>query len=548
MKKKLLCMALAVLMLCTFFLTSCSDNRTEDEIIADIVENSKRTAYTVSIMIPTDADTSSEEFQERLAAVEEAINVILRRDCTEIKIIAVNDADYDAAVASKMDKIKEKIDGGEKLPSTLVYENEAEKKYTNGTDGDYTIQLKYPDVLDTQLDIILVRDKQDYLSYASSGQLLSWNTDLASTGSWSRLTKIVKSDYLNLMAYGSNADIYGIPNNYSYTNLTYKFMFIDKSIASRVEGFDIENILEADGTVNYAALDDFLSKASALNNVCPLYANPNDVPNVDYWGDNGFSVIGSTDSSSAPSDVFLNQDYVDFMTLYKEYGNVPTGNSKVAVSILSANVFEAATLEEDYHIVKVGMPSAYEEDIFGSIFAVTKYAKDESRAKEIIFELQTNAEIRTLLQYGIKGEDYRINNGVIEMIKDNKGDYAYKMNPRYTGNGYLTYPFDNASMDVWEYVKDANHDSSFDPFEGFRLYYNNSSKKDQIDACTRALSALNEIVFEEIQAASTEEFITFITEWSNPDTTNENVLRIKDSDAYKNAMDAYTELYTEFSA
>ena len=561
MKKRFLCMALVILMLCSMLLTSCKDGRSEEEIINDIVMNSKRTAYTVSIMIPTDADTSSKEFQERLAAVEEAINVILRQDCTEIKIIAVNDADYDAAVAAKMDSIKEKIAAGSPLPSTLVYTNKTEKKYANGVDGDYTIQLDYPDVLDTQVDIILTRNEADYLKYAENGDLLSWHKDLdETTGKYNRLSKIVKSEYLDLLKYNAEETngqtvtmvdhIFGIPNNNSYTDFNYNYLLINKEVASQVEGFDVDSLLDNDGTVNYTVLNDFVTKASGISGVIPFYTDSNDVPGVDFWGNNrGFSLISSTIGENAPVDTFANQDYIDFIKLCKTYDFNPSADSKIAAYFTSYLVMEIDDSSMDkYHVVKVEKPNSYKEAVFGSVFAVTKYAKDEYRAKEILMELQTNTEIRTLLQYGIKGEDYKIVDGVIEMIRDNHGDYAYKMNTRYTGNGYITYPADGYPMEEWEIIKEANFDSSFYAYEGFEEYYSKISNKATMDGYVNALNELNSIVAAEVDATNVDEFVEFIAEWSNPETTNENVLNIKNSDAYNNAKEAYTQLYNDYLA
>jgi len=560
MKKRFLCMALVILMLCSMILTSCSDQRSEDEIINDIVMNSKRTAYTVSIMIPTDADTSSVEFQERLAAVEEAINVILRQDCTEIKIIAVNDADYDAAVAAKMDSIKEKIAAGAPLPSTLVYTNKTEKKYANGVDGDYTIQLDYPDVLDTQVDIILTRSEADYLKYAADGDLLSWTKDLDTlTGKHSRLNKIVKGEYLDLLDYITKDEkkndvhnIYGIPNNYSFTNFEYYYLLIDKDVAAQVDGFDYKNLVKSDGNVHYTNLTNFVKSADAIDGVTPLFTtDPNYAPGVTYWGNNGgFSVIGSSIGKDAPNDIFSDANYVNYIKLCKEYNTeFPEPNSKIAAYFTPYLPMQIdGAVEDTYHILKIKKPDSYKEDVYGSVFAVTKYAKDESRAKEIVMELQTNVEIRTLLQYGIKGEDYRIVDGILEMIRDNKGDYAYKMDIRYTGNGYITYPGDRTPMEAWESVKEANFDSSFYAYEGFEEYYSSLANKADYDAYVAALNVLNNIVADEIANSTLEEFNTFITEWKKATSTDENVLNIKDSQAYKDAKTAYTNLYNDYIA
>ena len=54
MKKRLLCLVLAMIMICSLFLVSCSDERTEDEIRMENVCKGD-VAYTISLWIPTDS-------------------------------------------------------------------------------------------------------------------------------------------------------------------------------------------------------------------------------------------------------------------------------------------------------------------------------------------------------------------------------------------------------------------------------------------------------------------------------------------------------------
>ncbi len=542
--KKLLSLALAILMLCTLFLTSCSDKRSDDEIMEDIVKNSKRTALTLSVMIPTDADTSSPEFQERLAAVEEAINTLLRQDCTEIKLIAVNDAEYDAAVAKKMSDSKASIAAGGSRPSSVVFTNQAYKKYVNGVDGEYTIQLKYPDIMENQVDIILIRDKEDYVNYVNNGQLRSLKNYLASSGSYYRITKIIKPEILSMMEV--NGAVYGIPNNHLYSNGLYQYLVIDKSVANQIKDFDVKTLTDANGKLDYVALGAFLEDVAELDNVLPLVAKEGDAPTVSYWGEDGFSLISSSMfGNKAPVGTLENRDYTSFMSLYKKYNVADDGKSKVAVTYDYLSPVDVEE-DDDHYYVRTEVSVINDENAFESVFAVTSYSVEFDRAMEFVYNLQTDEEIRTLLQYGIKGEDYQLENGVLEMIKDNKGDYAYKMNTLYTGNGYITYPAENVSIDMWDYIKDINYDSIVNPYEGLNNFYAENNK-DKIDACTAALKTLNASAYEKISNMTAEEFDTFVAEWAKENTENADVLEIRNSDAYKNAIAAYTELYNAFA-
>ena len=564
MKKRLLCLIIAVLMLCTVFLTSCSDSRTEDEIMADIVSNSKDVALTFTVMIPTDADTTSPDFQARLSAVEEAINVKLRQDCTQIKLIAVNDAQYDKALRDRMAQIQNdmpKLKNSNaidrtKLPSalapTLISQNKAGPVYLNGKDGEYTIKLLYPEINPLQCDIILIRNEEDYKNFYNNGQLVSWKADLDISGKYNRINKIVDSDVLNQLKVeiknGDNksTEIYGIPNNHLYSNGEYKFMLINKDVAGQVSGFDIKSITNSNGTVNYTALEAFLTSASKLSGVVALNATMKDAP-VSYWGDDDFSLVGSGLNGGAPSAILDNSDYVSFVKLLKKF-NAEAGTSKVAVSYLDGTYEDIAELEEDYYVVKVGLPTIEPDAAFDSLFAVTDYSVNYNRAKEIVYILQTDEEIRTLLQYGIKDEDYDIVNGVLEMTADNDGSYVYKMNPLYTGNGYLTYVAPGTSMEYWDAVKTTNYDAVINTYSGFETYFNSLSNKSEINAKITALNTFSATVLADIEAMTLAEFEAFITEWNKAETTNEDVLAIKNSAAYKDGKEALTTLYSNFLA
>ena len=562
MKKKLLCFIIAVLMLCSVFLTSCSDSRTEDEIMADIVSNSKDVALTFTVMIPTDADTTSTEFKARLAAVEEAINVKLRQDCTQIKIIAVNDAQYDKALKDRMAQIKNdlpKVNGSidrTQLPSALapdtISQNKAGPVYLNGVDGEYTIKLLYPEINPLQCDIVLIRSEEDYKYFYNNGQLVSWKNDLAVSGKYNRINKIVDSNILDqlevVVKNGENTstEIYGIPNNHLYSNGEYKFMLINKDVAGQVSGFDIKSITNSNGTVNYTALEAFLTSASKLSGVVALNTTMKDAP-VSYWGNDDFSLVGSDVNGGAPSATLDNSDYVSFVKLLKKF-NAEAGTSKVAVSYLDGTYEDISKLEENYYVVKVGVPTIEPDAAFDSVFAVTDYSVNYNRAKEIVYILQTDEEIRTLLQYGIKDEDYDIVNGVLEMETENDGSYAYKMNSLYTGNGYLTYVAPGTSMDYWEAVKLANYDAVINTYAGFESYFNSLSNKSEINAKITALNTLSASVLADVEAMTLTEFEAFMAEWNNAETTNEKVLAIKNSAAYKEGKEALTTLYSNFLA
>jgi ABC-type glycerol-3-phosphate transport system substrate-binding protein len=109
------------MMVVSLVLTSCSDEKTDDEIRKENV-CAGDTAYTLSLWIPTNSDTTSEAFQKRLEAVEAEINALIATKNTKIEIVAVSDAEYDSKLMQKFSGIK---------ASQLVKPIEIGKNYVN---------------------------------------------------------------------------------------------------------------------------------------------------------------------------------------------------------------------------------------------------------------------------------------------------------------------------------------------------------------------------------------------------------------------------------
>jgi putative aldouronate transport system substrate-binding protein len=234
------------------------------------------------------------------------------------------------------------------------------------------------------------------------------------------------------------------------------------------------------------------------------------------------------------------------MKLLKKYGTVAS-NSEVAVSYFTGTKADAAAKESDYYMIQVAAPEITAEQVFSSVFAVTDYSANYARAKELVFTLQTDEEIRTLLQYGIKGEDYEINDGVLEMIKDNDDEYAYKMNPLYTGNGYITYAGEGIPMSYWEDVKAVNYVAKTNPYIGMETFFNKYADKADTLANVNALKALSDSVKAKITEMDAEEFEEFIAEWNNSATENALVKSIKDSAAYTKSLAKLGDLYNKYA-
>ena len=93
---------------------------------------------------------------------------------------------------------------------------------------------------------------------------------------------------------------------------------------------------------------------------------------------------------------------------------------------------------------------------------------------QMLYLLQENTEIRTLLQYGIVEEDYDMGtvNGETVIYTKNSG---YHMDLLYTGNCYRTYPASGVPMSYWDEVKELNLDTEIFPFMNYQIKVANGS-------------------------------------------------------------------------
>lgn len=519
MKNRLLCLLLAAIMVLSLVFTACSDEKTDDEIRKENV-CAGDTAYTLTLWIPTNGDTESEAFQKRLEAVEEEINTLIATKNTKVEIVAVNDADYDNALTQKFNTIK-----GSQLSKPVeigkTYVNDAEK-YPPDSE-DYFYKLKYPEVLENQIDICLIRDYATYSKLANDGMLYSLNAYVTSeSASYPRFKKLIRNEVITPLVINKN--LYGIPNNRAYVEDSYQYILINKALVEASE-----YTFDADAITSVLDCEELINKIGELGatGVVPFVGTEKDAPGVLYWADDQ-SLVTSTTGTVAPGSVFDNEAYMAYTTLYKalqdkSYVKDTLGEGeKAGVMIYNGTKAGAEAYANDYYLVKTGNPVMTEEDVYGSMFAISEYSINYDRAMSFLYLLYTNTEIRTLLQYGIKDTDYVLDysenedDPKIKLIKNEQGEVVYNMNNDYTGNGYMTYREDGTVIDDWDYIKSVNYDATVSSYLHFLSNYNKSAsatQKAKVDALVAGLKTLNAEIFAEISAMNSVEFEAFKTSY-----------------------------------
>ena len=143
---------------------------------------------------------------------------------------------------------------------------------------------------------------------------------------------------------------------------------------------------------------------------------------------------------------------------------------------------------------------------------------------DIITYLNTETDLRTVLQYGAEGVHWQVdpdNPDTIQLLSD-----EYQMDINATGNVYMTYPEPGKTLDDWAVGKQQNLDSMVTPYLTFEGYITDENKSLMEDLAK--LSAEYKERIDNMTAAELEESVSQLKKDLKNDATMTAVLDIKD--------------------
>lgn len=520
MKKRIVSILLCMAMLVTgVAFTGCdSIGGTTTDTTGEENSNSPldRSSMTLTLWVPTKEGTT----EEALYAVEEAINRITQAEYdTAIKLYAVPDAEYEKTVKERMKLIEERIKQEEqeaidrrkqeieaaKNGETLV---EGTTSYINpNMDGDLSLVVRgatgYTNVERNQMDIFLIRGADDYQYYIDNFYVQSLNEDL--NGSCKVLNSYIFPDFITAANVGGS--VYGIPNNHEIGEYTY--FLVNKKLA------DAE-YLDPDKLTNLSECQSFIEDVATYHpGVTPVYGKY-EPSYYKYYSANDqseFSVLASRVTpdlqyeSLTIDNIFGFNNFTSNYYLYKSFvekGYVSTEEvDEFGVGYVTCTASEVQKYADDYYINVFKRPEGKKEDYLQSMFAVSTYSKSVNRSMEIITMLNTDTELRTILQYGAQGTHWKYdeeNSGVIVKLSDD-----YQMNLIDTGNVYMTYPDYGVSLDFWKDIQAQNLDSYLP------LTYSFNYRNEDNAALLAELDRLSAEIWNEIQGMSANDFRSSIS-------------------------------------
>ncbi len=577
MKKRILCLLFATLMLISSFLfAGCSQ---DEDVEADISTNTGAKTITLRIITEKKVCNSDEELAEYLEeecggdkesakykdmlatmkayqAVEDAISKRTKSDFkTNVDILFYTESEYSRALEADMAEyalekenaafaeralehyLKEyKAAVPEEYPEAAIinsfykYFPEYEKyrdfssKNTASSEDVYVEndlgikELVYPEADKNQLDIVYISGYDMYMKYVENKWITSLNTFINTTGK--QLTYNLSPTLLNAVKVEN--DTYAIPNNVQIGEYTY--MLVDRALAEKYkhtyESFD--NIVDCSMFVNDVVTNhkDVLPIDASFKECMDLFVWYWNIDHeLDSLGQNVYTVDRNNDFSilgafySDPEDVnrgsielgfnslLSNKEYRDTLLCLKKYeydGCYKVENDTrvdPAISFtqgtysMMRDAFYYDNGEEksendpnygvytdengkEYFLYVAKYPVADDEAIYGNMFAVSANTASVQACVEVITLINTDPEVRNLLQYGIKqGEqedgvayNYHIDEDTGMLVRDNE---LYMMDIEKTGNCFIAYPEEGLPANYWEDAKSQNNDAVIDPLAGF---------------------------------------------------------------------------------
>lgn len=501
MKKKLLCLLLCMAtILSAGMLGGCAQEEEED-LNSNV--NTSRTAVTLSMWIISENKISAETEK----AVEAAFNSFTEsKYTTHVDLIFCTEDEYREKVDAQFEKIENRPTGTPIKPTT--------KGDTYVRDEEGMLVLNYPSVGEYQMDILLITSEDMLKGYVNDGRLKSLQDSLDNT------YKVIKTYVYGDILENSKVDneYFAVPNNQIIGEYTY--LMVNKELADRyyyTDYFDGSSDVSFGLNTPVAKFIDLIAANEDLNEVAPMYGMA-DFPLVKYWNtENGLKSVLSTIYPTASvkygeqfaptvSTLFENESYKSFMELMfhcKENNYFMTDQKTFAVGVMDGDYTLYQQYSDDYYMIPLAYPRLEDTDVFSSMFAVSAYTVSETRSMEIIKELTCRSELRNILQYGVEGTHYVLDDdGCVK-----RNNYDYMMNIAYTGNMLMAYPEEGMPADYWEAAKQQNLESLLSGVYGTTSFMSTVDQE-----AWEKMSEISEKYFKRLYECETaSEFETYLT-------------------------------------
>ena len=552
MKFKFLCLVLAVMMMLAV-LTSCSGS---EKSVEDIASEAKRATQTLVVYL-----MSEKEISEQVASdIEDEINRITKSAYkTQLDIHFFTEDKYYAAVEKQFKEKEKELKKIEKeqadkkkiekalresckkagisyiAPTTPKQETVVTEEATLVNKEYGTIEYVYPDPRPNQLDIFYVGNYDKYMDYMYNDWLADLKEEL--TTSSKQLNEHINEVYMSNI---DNGGIYGIPTNSVVGE--YTWMLLDKGL--------MDEYLFTEDSINNITDENlfrFLSDVKANEPNCTPISGTIAPTNIYYWsvdsnlnrltnkpsilcGSFDRDVVVDKENLMKVESLFENQNYIDQITAIKrmelegyltdsavdeEPGTSAVKFVKGGYEVFAENHYDPENnLNGQYYVKMLERPRASVDEVFAHMLCVNALEDNIARTMEVITCININEEARNILQYGIEGENYYIDeDGVLHRYND-----TYMMDINKTGNVFTAHPEEGLPANYWDYGIRQNTDALIIPVYSFDI--------SEYEVDTESLDAISSYYTEymtKLDAATTlDEFKKVIDEARTAIRNDEN--------------------------
>ncbi len=499
MSKKFVVLALCVVLVVGLFMffTCGDDDTTLDDL--DVEEDDGRSAVSLNFYIITDDRTTDDAVKQ----MQEAFNEISEQKYrTHVEFVLCTEAEYHKILEEKFTAIE---NGDVQAPGDVDTDKGTVDDIYYDENGRPTV--KYPEIGEGQIDILLVTDMSMMNDYIQKNRVMNI-TELLN-GEFKNLRSYINTNLYNGVMNSADNSWYSVPNNRVLGDYTY--LLVNRTAAAQNYLYE-EHFFTMYGerndriAINYDNVQKLVSAVSTNNKtsedkLIPLYSGQTsgvafEFPAVNFWtADNSPSVFTTFyDASSEAGDFveiinpFLTDAsadksifrpaadsyvaYLRLMSACREYGytTVPDGmtlSTDMNISNMDGSEFAVAVVKGDYgirnqfdencYVMTLDAPRLEQEDMFQSMLAISSYTCDATRSMEIIADLTTSSELRNILQYGVEGthfstyeKEVEAGGATVTMVKRLEG-CDYFMNLDHTGNAFMAYPCedDGHTASIW---------------------------------------------------------------------------------------------------
>ncbi|MDD7594095.1 MAG: hypothetical protein PUJ71_01030 [Clostridiales bacterium] len=412
-------------------------------------------------------------------------------------------------------------------------------------------EIKYPDERENQLDIIWLSGYDKLIEYIEADQLQRLDEELSSSSK--KLKQYIYTGALDAVKTAGSGT-YAIPNNTVIGEYTY--LLLNKSLVDKYKysPSDLTSVVKC---------ADFLADVSKYEpDVLPVVGEL-PVTLTKYWSidpdtlevdHDKFNVIGHGISDMATLGSMFNftglfgtnaelantSDYAKQLIAirtYKDLGYITEDTSttkEYAMRVVKGGGELVEVYGDDFYMNVIESPRAGYEDIFGNMLGVSTYTRSLKRSMEIITYLNTNSDLRNILQYGVEDVHYELDeDGLLHRLND-----RYMMDINKTGNVFMAYPEEGMPKNVWDYGKSQNTDAKTLMTLGLRFKeddFTSSDDENALEKLRSAIRAVNEYSADVEQklmnAQSVEELEAVMRDVASKFGTDPNIKAITNSSA-----------------